>query len=83
MNQADAIEKLLKDTGHTKTHLSELMGYSRPTGISNMLKRGNIEVDTLCKICKLLDYEVTIQPKSKGGARTKGQIVIDAREAKK
>lgn len=80
MIQKKAIEKLLADNRKNKTWLSEGMGYKRPTAISNMLARGNMELDTICRICELLEYEVTIQPRRKSGSRPNGQIVIDRRE---
>lgn len=82
VQQKEAIEKLLKDNRKSKTWLSEGMGYNRPTAISNMLARGNMALDTLCRICELLEYEVTIQPRRKSGVRPNGQIVIDRREEK-
>jgi hypothetical protein len=77
MNQKGAIEQALKDNKKTKVWLAEKMGYKFPTAISNMLARGNMELDTLCRICEILDYEVTIQPKRRSGARPAGQIVIE------
>lgn len=77
MTQKETIEKLLKDNNKTKSWLAEKLGYALPTGVTNMLARGNITVDTLIKICNLLDYEVSIQPKRRAGSRPQGQIVIE------
>lgn len=80
MTQKETIEKLLKDNNKTKSWLAEKLGYALPTGVTNMLARGNITVDTLIKICDLLDYEVSIQPKRRAGTRPQGQIVIERSE---
>ena len=77
MTQKDAIITLLSDNKKSQVWLAEKMGYARPSGVSQMLQRGNITVDTLLRICDLLDYEITIQPKRRVGARPQGQIVID------
>ena len=81
MKQRDAIETLLKQTNRNKSWLAEKLGV-RQTAISQMLKRGNITVDTLYQICELdgIEYEITIQPKRGPGARPKGQIVIEGRK---
>lgn len=83
MNQTEAIEQLLKDNNKNKIWLSEKMGYARSNAISQMLKRGNVTVDTLYQICELLDYEVTIQPKRRAGSRPNGQIAIEGKEREK
>lgn len=83
MNQKEAIEKLLKDNNKTKSWLAEKMGYALPTGVTNMLARGNVNLNTLYKICELLDYEITIQPKRKSGVRPNGQIIIEGKEQEK
>lgn len=80
MKLTEAIEKLLKDNNKNKTWLSEKLGYARPNGVSQMLARGNITVDTLFRICESLDYEITIQPSRRAGARPSGQIVIEGKE---
>lgn len=69
MTQKEAINKMLKDSGKTKTYLSKEMGYSQPTGISNILKRGNVNLSTMCKICSILGYKIEIHEK---GTRTNG-----------
>jgi transcriptional regulator with XRE-family HTH domain len=79
MNIKQAIKSLLKYKKTTQTALAEKMGYSGPSGIGQMLQRGNLTVETLIKICDILDYEVTIQPK-RGGRRPEGQFIIDNRE---
>lgn len=79
MQLKDAVEKLLKDNNKTKSWLAESLGYALPTGVTNMLARGNVNLNTLCKICRLMDYEVTIQPKKKSGSRPKGQIILEER----
>lgn len=81
MNQADAIRQLLENCGgKSKGWLAEKMGYKGVNAISQMLKRGNVTVDTLYQICQLCEYEITIQPKRKPGARPAGQILIEGRE---
>ena len=82
MKQADAIEQLLRDNNKNKVWLSEGMGI-RSNAVSNMLRRGNVTVDTLYQICELLDYEITIQPKRRAGSRPNGQIIVEGRERKR
>lgn len=80
MKLKEAIERLLADNGKNKSWLSEKMGYPRPTAVSNMLMRGNIQLDTLCRICELFEYEITIQPRRKKGTRPEKQIVLEIGE---
>ncbi len=82
MTQRDAIELLLKQEGKTKGWLADKLGVKQ-NAISQMLKRGNITVDTLYQICEILEYEITIQPNRKPGARPSKQIVIEGREREK
>ena len=83
MKQPEAIEKLLKDNNKNKVWLAEQLGYAHPNGVSQMLKRGNVTVDTLYRICELFDYEITIQPSRRAGARPNGQIVIEGKGAER
>ncbi len=76
MTTKEAIKSLLAYKKTTQTALAEKMGYASPSGIGQMLQRGNLTVETLVKICALLDYEVTIQPK-RGGRRPEGQFIIE------
>lgn len=82
MIQRDAIELLLKQEGKTKGWLADKLEVKQ-NAISQMLKRGNITVDTLYQICEVLEYEITIQPNRKPGARPSKQIVIEGREREK
>lgn len=79
MIQRDAIELLLKQEGKTKGWLADKLGVKQ-NAISQMLKRGNITVDTLYQICEVLEYEITIQPVRKPGARPSKQIVIEGKK---
>ena len=76
----DAIKQLLKDNKKSQVWLSEKMGYAKSTAVNNILARNNLTVETLCRICDIMDYEVTIQPKRRSGARPNGQIVITGSE---
>ena len=77
MQIKDAVKVLVKDNNKTQSWLSERMGYNNPTGVANMLARGNLTLDTLYTICEVMDYEITIQPKRRSGARPQGQIVLE------
>ena len=79
MTQKEAIEALLKQEGKTKGWLADKLG-GKQNAISQMIKRGNITVDTLYQICEILEYEITIQPKRRVGARPNKQIEIEGRE---
>ena len=80
MTVSDALRQALKDTKHTQTWLANKMGYCTPSGIANIVYRGDIRVSILCEICDILDYEVTIQPKQRTGNRREGQIVLEVEE---
>lgn len=82
MTQKEAIEALLKQEDKTKGWLADKLGVKQ-NAISQMLKRGNITVDTLYQICEILEYEITIQPKRRVGARPNKQIEIEGREREK
>ena len=83
MKQKDAILTILKEHKKTQVWLAEALGYSNPTGVSQMLRRGNITVDTLARICDLFDYEITIQPKRTKGKPPQGQLLIEGSGKKK
>lgn len=76
MDTTSAIKALIKDNGKSQVWLAEKMGYTHQSAIHNILMRGNLTVDTLYDICELFEYEVTIQPKRRAGARPAGQIVL-------
>jgi DNA-binding Xre family transcriptional regulator len=82
MKQTEVIEQILKDNNKNKSWLSDKMGIGQ-TAVSNMLRRGNVTVDTLFQICELFDYEITIQPKRRAGSRPNGQIVVEGKEREK
>ena len=82
MTQRDAIETLLRQEGKSKGWLADKLGVKQ-NAISQMLKRGNITVDTLYQICEIFEYEITIQPNRKPGSRPSKQIVIEGREREK
>jgi hypothetical protein len=60
----EALNKLIKDNKKSHASLSELIGRKNPTFISNMVTRGNCNVDTLLEITDALGYELIIKPKS-------------------
>ena len=79
MTQRDAIVALLNQAGKSKRWLADKLGVKQ-NAISQMLKRGNITVDTLYQICEVLEYEITIQPKRRVGARPNKQIEIEGKK---
>jgi DNA-binding phage protein len=60
----EALNKLIKDNKKSHASLAELIGRKNPTFISNMVTRGNCNVDTLLEITDALGYELIIKPKS-------------------
>jgi DNA-binding phage protein len=64
MNFKEMMEKLIKDNKKSHASLAELIGRKNPTFISNMVSRGNCNVDTLLEITDALGYEIIIKPKS-------------------
>ena len=75
MDFKDIVETMLKERKRSKRYLAEKMGVT-PQAINMMLKRDNATIDTLCKVCEILEYEVTIQPDRRSGARPNGQMVL-------
>ena len=64
MKFKEMMEKLIKDNKKSHASLAVLIGRKNPTFISNMVSRGNCNVDTLLEITDALGYEVVIKPKS-------------------
>jgi hypothetical protein len=60
----EALKKLIKDNKKSHASLAELIGRKNPTFISNMVTRGNCNVDTLLEIADALGYEIILKPKS-------------------
>lgn len=77
MKLADAIEQLLKQNAKKKGWMAETLGWSSPSAVGNTLRRGNMTIETLLKLCDALGYEISVQPKRRAGSRPNGQIVID------
>lgn len=76
MEFKELVEALLRENKKSKRWLAEQMGVT-PSAISMMLGRGNATVESLCGICDALEYEITIQPKRRRGARPEGQLVLE------
>lgn len=83
MQFKEAIKTILKNKSMTQGDLAKLLGYKGVGSVSTQMTRGNITLATFCKMCDVLGYEVAIQPKSKPGARSKSQIIIEGAEEKK
>ncbi len=64
MKFKEMMEKLIKDNKKSHASLAALIGRKNPTFISNMVTRGNCNVDTLLEIADALGYEIIIKPKS-------------------
>lgn len=79
MKFKEAIVTMLKDNNKSQRWLAEKMGITAP-GVGQMLSRENATLNSLIKVCEILDYEVTIQPKRRTGARPQGQIVLESRK---
>lgn len=82
MNITDGIKRLLSDNNKSQSWMAEKMGYTKATAVNNILRRGNITLETLIKMCDILEYEVTVQPKRKAGARPNGQVVFENENGK-
>ena len=64
MKFKEALTKLIMDNKKSRASLSEMIGRKNPTFISNMVSRGNCNIDTLLEITDALGYEIIIKPKS-------------------
>ena len=63
MNSSDIVRTLLDRKGWTQGQLSRALGYSSPGTISNMLRRGNMTMDTFLSILDAVGYEMVIRKK--------------------
>ena len=64
MKLREALTKLIKDNNKSHASLSQLIGRKNPTFISNMVVRGNCNIETLLEITDALGYEIYIKPAS-------------------
>ena len=64
MKLGEAINKLVKDNKKSHASLAQMIGRKTSTFISNMVIRGNTNIDTLLEITDALGYEIIIRPKS-------------------
>jgi hypothetical protein len=64
MRFKEMMEALIKDNKKSHASLAAMIGRKNPTFISNMVSRGNCNVDTLLEITDALGYEIVIKPKS-------------------
>ena len=64
MNFKEALKKLIKDNNKSYASMAEMIGRKNATFISNIVIRGNCNIDTLLEITNALGYEVVIKPKS-------------------
>jgi DNA-binding phage protein len=64
MKFKEMMEALIKDNKKSHASLAAMIGRKNPTFISNMVTRGNCNVDTLLEITDALGYEIVIKPKS-------------------
>jgi DNA-binding phage protein len=64
MKFKEMMEALIKDNKKSHASLAAMIGRKNPTFISNMVSRGNCNVDTLLEITDALGYEIVIKPKS-------------------
>lgn len=71
------VKQLLSENNKTQKWLVDKMGLTSTGSFRNQLSRGNMNLDTFCRLCNAMDYEVTIQPKSRRGVRPASQIIVD------
>jgi hypothetical protein len=64
MNFKEALTQLIKDNKKSHASVATMIGRKNPTFISNIVSRGNCNVDTLLEITDALGYEIVIKPKS-------------------
>ena len=64
MNIKDAIKKLIKDNNKSYASMAEMIGRKNATFVSNIVIRGNCNIDTLLEMTDALGYEIVIKPKS-------------------
>lgn len=76
MKISEAIKELFKKTGAKQGEVAKAMGYASPTVISNAMKRENLTVDLLIRLCNELNYEVIIRPNV--AKKTEVDIILDS-----
>ena len=75
MNISEALKILFFRTGTTQKYAAEKLGYKSSAHISNVLSRGNLTLETLARLCQVLDYTIILRPNHI--RTTSEEIVID------
>ena len=60
MELHDAIKYILYYRGQSQTWLAEQMGYKSNRALWNTLKRGNVELNTLIRMCECVGAKIVI-----------------------
>ena len=61
MELREAIKQILKETGRTQIWLAKQLGYSSGSSIQRILARGNIELNTLLRICETIGAKIVVR----------------------
>lgn len=74
----EALKIIMKSGKVTQKQLAAMLGYRSQSGVAEMLNRPDTSTSTdkLIAVCKLLNYEVVLQPVRKG-KRADDQIVLE------
>lgn len=76
MTNAEAIKKIMKETGINQTQLARYIGVKGQSNVSEAIKNNVKSTLTLIAMAEAMGYEVVLQ-KKRPGKRSEGQIVLD------
>ena len=76
MNLPELIKAMIKHRGSSYANLSERMGYKKASSVSEVVLRGDTKISFLIRMCKVLDYEIIIRPKS-GDNKAENTLHLD------
>ena len=76
----DAFKEMMKTRGMNQSWVTKKMGYKSSSALWSIIAKNNTTVDTLLRVCDILDYDIVLQPKRMRGRKAEGQIVIVGKE---
>lgn len=76
----EAFKEMMKRRWVSQSWVTKEMGYKSTSGLWSIIAKNNTTVETLLRVCEILEYEVVLEPKKKQGRKDEGQIVIKRRE---
>jgi len=72
----EIIKTTMKEKGFTQLSMAKAIGKTNATDVSARLASKNMTFSKAIEMLEVMNYEVIVQPKPKGGVRKAGQIVV-------